>query len=171
MTDSKTASPTSDRRSVLMWFGAGASLPVLAACGGSEARAQQNFPVTRSEAEWRRRLTRQEYRILREHGTERAFTSPLNNESRRGAYHCQGCGNALYSSRHKYDSGTGWPSFWQPIDTGAVGYSTDYLLGYPRREVHCADCGGRLGHVFDDGPRPTGKRHCINGVALDFRPA
>ncbi|TIX49014.1 peptide-methionine (R)-S-oxide reductase MsrB [Alteraurantiacibacter aquimixticola] len=159
-----------DRRKALVWLGAGVALPALAACGSSPAQAQ-NFRINYTEAEWRRRLTSEEFRILRQEGTERAFTSPLNDEKRAGTFVCAGCANELYASSTKYDSRTGWPSFWQPIDNGAVGYSTDYKLGYPRREVHCADCGGHLGHVFDDGPPPTGKRHCINGVAMDFRPA
>ncbi|VVT02646.1 peptide-methionine (R)-S-oxide reductase MsrB [Erythrobacter sp. EC-HK427] len=159
-----------NRRKLLVWLGAGASLPVLGACG-SEVRAQERFRVNYSEEEWRRRLTAEEFRILRRAGTERAFSSPLDREGRRGTFVCAGCSNRLYSSAHKFDSGTGWPSFWQPIESGAVGYSTDYHLGYARREIHCADCGGHLGHRFDDGPRPTGHRHCINGVAMDFRPA
>ncbi|WP_340588317.1 peptide-methionine (R)-S-oxide reductase MsrB [Erythrobacter alti] len=162
---------TINRRSLLAWLGAGVSVPILAACGGSEARAQQSYPVSRSEAEWRRRLSAQEFRVLREAATERPFSSPLDSESRRGTFVCAGCNNRLYSSAQKFDSGTGWPSFWQAIDNGSVGYSTDHHLGYPRREVHCADCGGHLGHVFNDGPRPTGKRHCINGVAMNFRPS
>ncbi len=160
-----------DRRAILAWLGAGVSVPVLAACGGEEARAQQNFRITLSVAQWRQRLTAQEFRVLREAGTERPFSSPLDDESRRGTFVCAGCNNALYSSRHKFDSGTGWPSFWRAETGRAVGYSTDRLLGYSRQEVHCADCGGHLGHVFNDGPRPTGKRHCINGVAMNFRAA
>ena len=159
-----------NRRNIMKWFAIGASMPAIAACG-TPASAQQRYRVNYSETEWRRRLTAEEFRILREEGTERSFTSPLNDEKRDGTFVCAGCGNALYSSSTKYDSRTGWPSFWRAIDSGAVGYSTDYKLGYPRREVHCADCGGHLGHVFDDGPPPTGKRHCINGVAMDFRPA
>lgn len=163
--------PLTNRRAALAWLGAGASATVLAACGSSNEARAQSYRITYSEDEWRRRLTREEFRILRQAGTERAFSSPLDNESRRGTFICAGCDNRLYSSAHKYDSGTGWPSFWQPIDSGAVGFSVDHHLGYPRREVHCADCGGHLGHVFNDGPRPTGERHCINGVAMDFRPA
>ncbi|GAA0266623.1 peptide-methionine (R)-S-oxide reductase MsrB [Alteraurantiacibacter aestuarii] len=157
-----------DRRKLLAWLGMGAAMPAIAACGFS-AKAQ-SFRVSYTEAEWRRRLTPEEFRVLREEGTERAFTSPLNNEHRTGTFLCAGCANEIYSSATKYDSRTGWPSFYREI-AGAVGFSTDYKLGYPRREVHCGDCGGHLGHVFDDGPQPTGKRHCINGVAMDFRPA
>ena len=161
--------PTANRRSALALFGGGVASLALVACGRS-AEAKR-FPVSRSEAEWRKRLTKAEFYVLREEGTERAFSSPLDKEKRAGTFACAGCGNAVYSSKHKYDSGTGWPSFWQPIRSGAVGTSTDYKIGVPRTEVHCARCGGHLGHIFNDGPRPTGKRHCINGVALDFKPA
>ena len=161
------------RRTFVATGAIAAPLPLLAGCGGGRAEARNggNFPVSKTDAQWRRELTRQEYFVLREAGTERAYSSPLDDEKRRGTFVCAGCGNRLYSSAHKYDSGTGWPSFWQAIGTGAVGTSTDYKIGYPRTEVHCADCGGHLGHIFGDGPRPTGKRHCINGVAMDFVPA
>ncbi len=157
------------RRTVLGIFAAGVAFPVMTACGSREASAKA-FPLTLSEAEWRKRLTADQYRILREEGTERAFTSPLDKEKRGGTFVCAGCAHPLFSSRTKFDSGTGWPSFYAPLK-GGVGRSTDYKLGYPRTEVHCANCGGHLGHVFDDGPKPTGKRYCMNGVAMKFRPA
>lgn len=131
------------------------------------AEAKKNFPFTLTEAQWRDRLSPAAYRVLREDGTERAFTSPLDKEKRSGVFKCAGCDNRLFSSVHKFDSGTGWPSFYRPL-AGAIGKSTDYKLGYPRTEVHCARCGGHLGHVFQDGPKPTGERWCINGVALKF---
>ncbi len=137
---------------------------------GSDAVAGTTFPVTMSAEEWRRRLTPQQHHVLREHGTERAGTSPLNAEKRVGTFTCAGCGHPLFSSETKYESGTGWPSFYEPLP-GAVGTSTDFKLIYPRTEVHCANCGGHLGHVFNDGPKPTGKRYCMNGVAMAFVPA
>ena len=164
----KTVTNT-DRRSALALFAGVAAMPVLAACGGAPAEAK-SFPIQRSDAEWQKRLTAEQYRVLREAATERPYTSPLNKEKRAGIFHCAGCNNALYSSKTKFESGTGWPSFWKPL-AGAIGTSTDYKIGYPRTEVHCADCGGHLGHVFDDGPKPTGKRYCMNGVAMTFRPA
>ena len=132
--------------------------------------AEGPYAVRMSDAEWRRRLSPAAYNILRKHATEPPFTSSLNKEHRKGAFACAGCRQPLFSSATKFDSGTGWPSFWKPLP-GAVGTSRDFKLGYPRTEVHCSRCGGHLGHVFDDGPRPTGKRYCINGVALSFDPA
>lgn len=160
------------RRRFLAFSGvAGAAL--LAARGllpGHEAQAAETFPLSLDDDAWRARLTPDAYAVLRQEATERPYSSPLNGEKRTGSFHCAGCDNALYRSDTKFDSGTGWPSFWQAVD-GAVGTKTDYVLVYPRTEVHCARCGGHLGHIFNDGPAPTGKRHCINGVALAFQAA
>ncbi|MGB7431674.1 MAG: peptide-methionine (R)-S-oxide reductase MsrB [Ahrensia sp.] len=141
--------------------------------GGTDtaiAAADGKFEVVKTEAEWRAQLTELQYAVLREEATERPFTSALNNEKRAGIFHCAGCDQEVFKSEVKYDSGTGWPSFWQEVD-GNVAFKTDFKLLYPRTEEHCARCGGHLGHVFDDGPQPTGKRHCINGVAMVFKPA
>jgi peptide-methionine (R)-S-oxide reductase len=138
--------------------------------GSTSARHDKTFEVEHSEEEWRRRLTPEQYRVLREHGTERAGTSPLDREKRIGTFHCAACEAPLYSSEQKFDSGTGWPSFWRPLD-GAVETSTDRSFFMVRTEVHCARCGGHLGHVFNDGPPPTGLRYCMNGVAMRFEPA
>lgn len=137
--------------------------------GTSEARAE-SFEVTRSDAEWRKILSEAQYDVLRREGTERPGSSPLLAEKRKGLFHCAGCGLAVYSSVTKYESGTGWPSFWDSLP-GAVGTREDNSLFMTRTECHCRRCGGHLGHIFDDGPPPTGMRHCINGVALAFSPA
>ena len=127
--------------------------------------------IEKTEAEWREILSSEQFAILRKAGTERAGSSPLDAEKRKGVFHCAGCDLDLYSSEQKYDSRTGWPSFWAPIAPDRVGTSTDYKLIYPRTEVHCARCDGHLGHIFTDGPKPTGERHCLNGLALTFKPA
>ena len=129
--------------------------------------ATETFEVTHTPEEWRRLLTPAQYAVLRDQDTERPFTSPLNNEHRKGTFTCAGCDLPLFSSDTKFDSGTGWPSFYAPIE-GAVKQDTDYTFGLVREEVHCRRCGGHLGHVFDDGPKPTGLRYCINGAALKF---
>ena len=157
------------RRAALTWLGAGAAASFLAACGSSPAQAK-GFKVSYTDAEWKKRLTKAQYFILREEGTEQPFSSALLNEHRKGTFLCAGCANELFSSTTKFESGTGWPSFWQPLP-GAVGTTTDFKLGYPRTEVHCADCGGHLGHVFNDGPKPTGLRYCMDGDAMKFRAA
>ena len=131
--------------------------------------AKEDFAVKLSEQEWRQRLSPEQYQVLRQHGTERAGSSPLDKRYDAGRYLCAGCGQALFGSETKYDSGSGWPSFYAPLE-GAVGTSTDFKLIYPRTEVHCSRCGSHLGHVFPDGPQPTGQRYCMNGLALTFEP-
>ena len=126
--------------------------------------------MTHTEDEWKKILTPDQFYVLREHGTERAGTSPLNKEKRKGTFVCAGCALPLYSSETKYESGTGWPSFWKPLDN-AIGTSEDRSWFSVRTEVHCRRCGGHLGHVFEDGPKPTGLRYCMNGVAMKFEPA
>lgn len=130
----------------------------------------QHFKVEKSEAEWRKQLTPEQYHVTREHGTERAWTHLYNTEKRDGIYHCVACGAPLFDADAKFDSGSGWPSFFAPIGKDAVGESTDSSLFMTRTEVHCANCGAHLGHVFPDGPQPTGLRYCMNGTALDFEP-
>lgn len=161
------------RRQFVATLGAAALTPAVfawvsaRASGGKEAAAGM---IVHSDEEWRRLLTPEQYDVLREEGTERPGSSPLNAEKRPGIYACAGCGQALFNSDTKYESGTGWPSFFDFID-GAIGTKTDYMLIWPRTEYHCSRCGGHQGHVFKDGPEPTGLRYCNNGVALKFLPA
>jgi peptide-methionine (R)-S-oxide reductase len=140
---------------------------LLGRLGGRKHGSAKEFAVALSEEEWRRRLSPAQYRVLREHGTERAGSSPLDKEYGEGIYHCGGCGQPLFASNAKFNSGTGWPSFSAPVEQ-AVETHTDRSFLMTRTEVHCSRCGGHLGHVFDDGPQPTGLRYCMNGAALDF---
>lgn len=155
------------RRTFLLGASAFAALAGAGALMRPDGSEAGEFPYSLSDAEWKKKLPAKAYAVLRRHDTEQPFSSPLNSEKRAGVFHCRGCDHPLYSSKTKYESGTGWPSFYAPL-RGAVGTSTDYKLIYPRTEVHCANCGGHLGHVFDDGPQPTGKRYCMNGVAMTF---
>jgi len=134
---------------------------------GTMAAPNETFDVTKTDQEWREALTPEQFQVLRKHGTERAGTSPLDKNYETGVYHCAGCGAPLFTSETKFDSRTGWPSFYRPIE-GAVAYTVDRTLFMTRTEVHCSSCGGHLGHVFDDGPAPTGKRYCMNGVSMQF---
>ena len=165
----------SSRRQFIFMAGAALGFSPAVVCLGSPAARESQmttdtqFPVQKTDAEWRATLSPEQHKVLREHGTERAFTSPLNNEKRTGTFVCAGCRQRLFSSETKYDSGTGWPSFYQPFE-GATGTTIDRSLFAVRTEVHCARCGGHLGHVFPDGPPPTGSRYCMNGVAMKFEP-
>ncbi|MBW0145432.1 peptide-methionine (R)-S-oxide reductase MsrB [Sphingomicrobium clamense] len=160
------------RRALLGLLGTG-SLAAFA-LGGKRAEANPHgshrHPVTLSDAAWQKKLGPKRYRILRKAGTEPPFSHRYNDEKRAGMYHCAGCDTPLFSSRTKYDSRSGWPAFWAAED-GVIHYARDTSMFMTRTEEHCARCGGHLGHVFDDGPQPTGKRHCINGLALKFKPA
>ena len=159
------------RRSLLL---GGTAVAAIGAAGlffrqspGDARAVEGSFEITKTDAEWKAQLDDASYRVLRHEDTEYPFTSPLNDEKRAGIFACKGCELPLFDGATKYDSGTGWPSFYEPLDN-AVGESTDYKLGYARTEVHCRRCGGHLGHVFPDGPEPTGLRYCINGVSLTF---
>lgn len=160
-----------DRRSILL---GGAALLAVTVFGGrnrgfvADAQAE-GFEVVKSADEWKKILSPQQFAVLRQESTERPGSSPLNKEHRKGTFACAGCELPLFSSETKFESGTGWPSFWQPLPN-AVGTHSDFKLGMMRTEVHCRRCGGHLGHVFDDGPKPTGLRYCMNGVAMTFAP-
>ena len=161
------------RRQFLYVAGATLGLAPIVAWLGSPTKANsaaaRTFPVMKTDDEWRTLLTDEQYDVLRKHATERAGTSPLNHEKRRGTFVCAGCGQELFSSETKYESGTGWPSFYKPLPN-AVATTVDTSYFMVRTEVHCARCGGHLGHLFPDGPKPTGERYCMNGAAMKFKP-
>jgi peptide-methionine (R)-S-oxide reductase len=151
-------------------FGLSPVVGWLAGPGGiANQMTDEKYPVQKTDEEWHAALSPQQYHVLREHGTERAFTSPLNEEKRPGTFVCAACGQPLFASDTKFESGTGWPSFFQPLE-GAVGTKSDRSWFMVRTEVHCSRCGGHLGHVFEDGPQPTGERYCMNGIAMKFEP-
>jgi len=147
-----------------------ATIMFFSCSSSAQEKEQTNFKISKTEAEWKAKLSDLEFIVLRQAGTERPFSSPLNKNYTEGTYHCKACNTPLFKSEHKFDSGTGWPSFDREIKNN-VAYGSDNKLGYSRDEEHCATCGGHLGHVFNDGPKnTTGKRHCINGVSLTFIP-
>lgn len=160
-----------DRRTVL--FGGSALVALAVAFSlrpmGASGAAEGNFPFKLSDEDWQKRLSPDAYQVLRHEATERPFSSPLNDEHRAGTFACAGCGQALFDAATKFDSGTGWPSFYQHLPQ-AVGETSDTTFGMTRTEVHCSNCGGHLGHVFNDGPPPTGLRYCMNGLSLSFAP-
>jgi peptide-methionine (R)-S-oxide reductase len=159
-----------DRR-MLLGAGGASLLGAYALFGGNRpSEAKERFQIAYTDAEWKKRLSPQQYAVLRRENTERSGSSPLNKEKRKGTYACAGCGLPLYSSATKFESGTGWPSFWKPFPN-AIGTREDNALFMARTEVHCRRCGGHIGHVFDDGPKPTGLRYCMNGAAMKFIPA
>ena len=158
-----------DRRHFLTLAGTGAAAFALFGCKGASAGPPEKFELTLSDAQWKAKLSPAAYNVLRHEGTEAPYSSPLNKEHRAGIFSCAGCALPAFSSKTKFESGTGWPSFWAPL-ASAVKSRTDSSLGMARTEVHCRRCGGHLGHVFDDGPKPTGLRYCMNGVAMTFTP-
>jgi len=159
------------RREWLYTLAAVGGLLAVRRFGLSPAAAKETFEVVKSDAEWRKILTPEQYKVLRQEWTEPPYKNKYHDHKEKGTYFCAGCDLPLFSSQHKYDSQTGWPSFWQPKFSDSVGTKTDWKAIIPRTEVHCARCGGHLGHVFDDGPAPTFKRYCINSAALVFKSA
>jgi peptide-methionine (R)-S-oxide reductase len=158
------------RRNFLIAGAAGVAVASTLRFQSPVVSAAETLKVSHTPAEWRKLLTPEQYNVLREAGTERPFTSPLLHEKRKGIFACAGCDLDLYSSTTKYESGTGWPSFWAPLEKG-IGTEKDTSFGMVRTSVHCSRCGGHLGHVFEDGPKPTGLRYCMNGVAMTFKPS